>query len=166
MSNLIKRPARPALLLFAALLIAGLAQADGHDEGRNPDPGVGTEVEGEPGWDQAAVTKIADELVMTLRGAIEVSKKAPAQRTAFQQRERDAALASIRGAAEASEGYAKRIRAGWDRDDSEVYFRAVTEEVNDMWETAGDAVPSDHAAPLLERLRDLMDELTALYEMP
>ena len=117
-------------------------------------------------WDQARVTEMAAELEKTLEEIHEQSLKAPPQQTALQQRERDAAQGAIRRARDRSQDYARRTRAGWTREESEPYFRAVVEEVEAVWDTAGDAVPAENAKPLIDRLQRILDDLRALYAAP
>jgi hypothetical protein len=145
---------RPLAALATAILLTGLIVTPARSQ------------ELDDSWDAATVTKLADELENILRDAYQFSLKAPPQETAFQQRERDAAQGVIRSSRDLSEDYARRIRAGWTRGESEPYFRRVAEEVDQIWETAGNAVPAESAAPLLERLQRTLDALSALYEVP
>jgi len=115
-------------------------------------------------WDNEVATKLAIDLEQTLDEAYERSLKAAPQRTAFQQRERDAAQGVIRRARDLSREYADKMRAGWSRNATEAYFRNVVEEVADIWDTSGDAVPAISAKPIIERLKRILDELQALYD--
>jgi hypothetical protein len=115
-------------------------------------------------WDSAVVTKLANELEKTLDEALDKSRSAPDQPTAFQQRERDAAQGRIRRSRELGADYARRMRAGWSREDSEPYFRGVADSIDQIWETAGDAVPAPKAQPLVDRLHAIVDELRAQYD--
>lgn len=115
-------------------------------------------------WDAAAVTKLAGTLEETLEEIYARSQDAPVQQTALQQRERDAAQGQIRRARDLGVDYAHRIRTGWTRDESDPYFRSVVEAVDEIWETAGDAVPQESAKPLIERLRTILADLQARYD--
>lgn len=149
------RPLTVCLLtLLVAFSLTGLATSEDNNEDSNT----------EKAWDQAAVTKLANELEQTLREAYEQSLKAPPQQTALQQRERDAAQGVIRRARDLGVDYARKMRAGWDRGASEPYFRAVVDEVEYVWTTAGDAVPAESAKPRIDRLQRILDELRALYD--
>ena len=116
------------------------------------------------GWDQEVATKLATDLEQTLRDAYEKSLKAPPQLTVLQQRGRDAAQGVIRRARDLSQDYARKMRAGWSRQASEPFFTTVVDEVAHIFETSGDAVPSQSAKPLIDRLREILDELQALYD--
>ena len=115
-------------------------------------------------WDDAVVTKLAIDLEETLQAAYKSSLEAPPQRTALQQRERDAAQGAIRRSRDLSVDYARRMRAGSSPEASEPYFRAVVDEVAYIFETAGDAVPSNSAMPLIDRLHLILDQLQAQYD--
>lgn len=141
-----------SMIFIGAFFLAGPSAGEGDDPS--------------PSWDQAAATKLATELEQTLREAYEKSLKAPPQQTALQQRERDAAQGVIRRARDLGESYARRMRAGWDRGASEPYFRAVAEEVEYVWTTAGSAVVAKAAQPRVDRLQRILDELRALYDAP
>ena len=149
--------------MMCLLILSLVSSASG--EGPAPAETADPEVMSEGDWDQAAVTSLANELELTLQVAEKQSMNAPPQQTVLQQRDRDAAQAVIHRAREASEVYARRMRSGWDREDSEAYFRAVLEEVGHIWETAGDAVPAESAKPLIDRLRSLTEELRVWYEV-
>ncbi len=143
---------RLLVALFVSFLLMG--EASGEDIAEDLDSA----------WDNDAVVKLATELEKTLRVAYENSLKAPPQSTVLQQRERDSAQGVIRKARNLSEDYARKMRAGWDRDASEPYFRAVVDEVAYVWESAGDAVPAESAQPLIDRLQELLDALQAYYD--
>jgi hypothetical protein len=117
-------------------------------------------------WDQAVVTKLAGELEQTFRQAYAQSLKAPPQETAIQQRERDATQGVIRRVRDVSEEYARKMAAGYDRGSSEPYFRAVVEEFEYMWDSAGEAVPAEAAQPTIARLNQLIGQIRALYDGP
>ena len=115
-------------------------------------------------WDDAVVTKLAIDLEETLQAAYKSSLEAHPQRTALQQRERDAAQGAIRRSRDLSVDYARRMRAGSSPEASEPYFRAVVDEVAYIFETAGDAVPSNSARPLIDRLHLILDQLQGQYD--
>jgi hypothetical protein len=147
------------LCLMISLVIAlGTGSALGEDQVQNDTH--------EEAWDQAKVTKLAIELEQTLQEAYERSLSAPPQRTALQQRERDAAQGVIRRARDLSQEYARRMRDGWDRETSNPYFRVVAGEIAHIWDTAGDAKPTESAKPAIERMQRLLDELRAAYDAP
>lgn len=147
------RPRPLAVRLMVSLLVLSLAGSAGGEEENE-----------EKAWDQAAVTKLAIELSQTLRESYAERSKAPPQQTAFQQRERDAALAVVRRARDLSEDYARQMRAGSTREDSDPLFRAVVDEVAHVWDTAGDAVPPESAKPRIDRLQRILEELRAWYD--
>jgi hypothetical protein len=115
-------------------------------------------------WDQAAVTQLAVELEQTLRDAYAKSAEAPPQTTVFQQRTRDAAVSVMRRARDLSTEYASKMRAGWDREASSVYFKAVADEYAFGWTTAQDAVTAPGVQPRIERLDQIIAELQAYYD--
>lgn len=117
-------------------------------------------------WDQAAVTRLANELEQLFDALYEKSQNAPPQQTALQQRSRDAAQGAIRRSRDRSAEYAEKMRAGWDRDASEPYFRLVVEEVTDIFDTAGDAKPKEGAQPKIDRMQAVLSELRAYYDAP
>jgi len=158
MTNMKRTSLLCSMALFLAIGIVGLTHSqEGSAQER---AGGGLDV---PEWDQAAVTKRAIELELTLREASQRGIKASPQQTALQQRDRNAAQSVIKRAHERSEDYAKKMRAGWNRDESETYFRGVVEAVESIWATAGDAVPDENATALIARLRRLLDELEVSY---
>ncbi len=118
------------------------------------------------GWDDGVVTKLATDLEETLQDGYKQSLKAPPQQTVVQQRRRDAAQGVIRRARDLSEDYARKMRAGWTREASEPYFRAVFGEVAHIWDTAGDAAPAESAKPLIDRLQKILQELRTRYDAP
>jgi hypothetical protein len=124
----------------------------------------GSLAEGEPGsWDAEAVAKRADEIEAIFRETYELSLSPPPQQTALQQRQRDAAQGQIRRVRDLAADYAGRMRSGWSRSDSEPYFRLLVEGVEELWSTAGDAVPQAKAKALLDRANEIMNELQAYY---
>jgi hypothetical protein len=143
--------------LFVSILAASFVALFFVDAGASPE-------DAEIGWDGEVATKLAIDLEQTLDEAYERSLKAPPQRTALQQRERDAAQGVIRRARDLGREYASKMRAGWSRNETEAYFRNVVEEVANIWETSGDAVPAISAKPLIKRLNRILDELQALYD--
>ena len=157
MPNLVARSGLISICIIAGFVFCGPGMAQG------PEGEAASETAESPSWDQAKVIRLADEVEMRLLAALDARDAAPPQRTALQQRERDAAVAGMRRAADASTEYAKRIRAGWGRGDSEVYFRAVAENFSEILKTAGDAVPSERVGPLIDRVQHLLDELSAMY---
>lgn len=126
--------------------------------------GVAAAQHADDGWDDTVATKLASDLEETLQDAYEASLKAPPQRTALQQRQRDAAQGVIRRARNLSADYARKMRAGWSRKASEPYFRAVAAEVAHIFDTSGDAEPAISAKPLIERLHLILDQLQARYD--
>jgi hypothetical protein len=143
--------AGPSVWVFSTLLLA-LVWAGGslaQDE-----PG---------GWDAELVTKRAVELEAIFRETYELSLSPPPQQTALQQRQRDAAQGEIRRVRDLAADYAGRMRSGWSRADSEPYVRLLVEGVNELWSTAGDAVPQAKAKALLDRANEIMNELQAHY---
>lgn len=136
------------LALLVAFLIVGVSAAQDTD-----DP-----------WDDAVAKRLATDLEETLQAVYKSSLDAPPQRTALQQRERDAAQGAIRRSRDLSVDYARRMRTDLSPEASEPYFRAVVDEVAYIFETAGDAVPSTSAEPLIARLRLILDQLQAQYD--
>ncbi len=149
------RPRALVVRLMVSLLVLSLAGSAGGEEENE-----------EKAWDQGAVTKLATELEQTLREAYAERSKAAPQQTALQQRDRDAALAVVRRARDVSQDYARLMRAGSTREDSDPLFRAVDDEVAYVWDTAGAAVPSETAKPRIDRLQRILDELRAWYDAP
>lgn len=142
-----------ALSAFSAVLFAFLVV------------NVATAQDADERWDDVVVKKLATDLEETLQAAYKSSLEAPPQRTALQQRERDAAQGAIRRSRDLSVDYARRIRADSSPLASEPYFRAVVDEVAYIFETAGDAVPSKRAQPLIDRLHLILDQLQAQYDL-
>jgi hypothetical protein len=118
------------------------------------------------GWDQAKVTSLANELEKSLEDSYAQIQTAPPQQTAMQQRNREAAQGVVRRARDLSADLATKIRAGWGRTESEPYFRMVAEEVAHIWDTAGDAVPTESAQPRIDRMQQILSELRAAYDAP
>jgi len=143
--------------LFVSILTASFVVLFVVDAGASPE-------DAEIGWDDEVATRLAIELEQTLDEAYERSLTAPPQRTALQQRERDAAQGIIRRARDLGQEYAGKMRAGLSRNATEAYFRNVVEVVDDIWDTSGDAVPAISAKPLIERLKRILEELQALYD--
>ncbi len=150
------------ILTLSWLALLSTSVAMGEDQTSNDNRGNGQEKT----WDQSDVTKLAIELEQTLQEAYEGSLNAPRQRTAIQQRERDAAQGVIRRARDLGQEYAQRMRDGWDRESSDPYFRAVAEGVAQIWQTAGDAKPAARSRPTIERLQGLLEMLRSAYDGP
>lgn len=125
---------------------------------------IGQDGDTDGAWDQAAAMKLANELEETFEGAYARSLKAPPQQTALQQRERDAAQGGIRRTRDLARDYARRMRAGLPRGASEPYFRAIVDEMENVWLTAGDAEPAESAKPAIDRFQRILDDLRALYD--
>ena len=70
----------------------------------------------------------------------------------------------MKQAHELSREYARRIRDGWSRDDSEPFFNQLRRTTRRARETARDAVPDPTVAPHLDRMDTLLLELSKLYE--
>lgn len=115
-------------------------------------------------WDQDRVVDLASELEATLDLALESAASAAQQRTAMQQRTRDAAVSEMRRARDLSREYASKIRGGWSRGDSEPFFSQLRRATRHARETARDAVPDPKVAPYLARMDALLIELSQQYE--
>jgi hypothetical protein len=158
-------PMRRQPLAFSLVILLVTALVAGSALGEDPTQNA-TQATQEEAWDQAKVTELAIELQQTLEEAYERSLSAPPQRTALQQRERDAAQGVIRRARDLSQEYARRMQEGWDRETSNPYFRAVAGEVAHIWDTAGEAKPAESSKPTVERLQRVLDELRTAYDAP
>ena len=138
---------RIARIAPLALLVVGVALSAGAES-----------------WDQQRVAELASQLQETIGKALASAEAASQQRTAMQQRTRDAALVEMRQAHEFSRKYASKIAAGWGRGDSEPLFDALRRMTRDARETARDAVPDPAVAPQLEYLDALLLDLSRQYE--
>lgn len=116
------------------------------------------------GWNQKRASELASELEQTLGLALEAAQVAHPQRTAMQQRTRDAAVLEMKRAHEFSREYASKLRSGWGRSDTEPIFDTLRRMTQDARETARNAVPDPAVAPHLERLDVLLLELSKQYE--
>ncbi len=152
MSNSIRPFAVFLMIVTLVLSLAGTA--------------IGEDAGEEDSWDQVAVTKLAKELEQILQEAQQRSSKAPPQQTVLQQRDLNAAKSVIRRAGDMSKDFARRLEAGWGREDSEPYFRAVNEEVELIFDTAGSAVPVESSEGMIDRLHAILDALQKWYNVP
>lgn len=119
---------------------------------------------GAEAWDAARVLESAEALRAEIGAVLDRVPDAPEQRTTLQQRTRDAAVVQMRRAQELSEEYTRKLRGGWDREESEPYFVQVRSAVREVRRTARDAVPQKQVAPHLERIDELLERLGAYYE--
>ncbi len=114
-------------------------------------------------WDAAAVLEHAEALHTEIGAVLALVPDAPAQETAMQQRTRNAAVVLMKRAHELSDEYVRRLRSGWDRDESQPFFEQVREEVREARRSAGDAVPTEQVAPHLEQIDRLLEQLSSVY---
>jgi hypothetical protein len=116
-----------------------------------------------PKWNQQDVLALAEKLAGALRDGEAASREAPLQSTALQQRKRDGALSSFRQVREAADTYVAKLRAGWDRDMTSAYFRAVRNGLRDALSSARDAVPSEQVGQHLDEADQAIAELARYY---
>lgn len=115
-------------------------------------------------WDQKRVIELASQLEKTIGLGLQFAETARQQRTAIQQRTRDAAVVAMKQAHDFSREYAAKIRGGWSRGDSEPFFNQLRRATRRARETARDAVLDPNVAPYLERMDALLIELSKRYE--
>ncbi len=116
------------------------------------------------GWDPKRAAELATTLEETIGLTLQAAETAHQQRTAMQQRTRDAALIEMRQAHEYSRDYASKVREGWSREDTEPLFDVLRRMTRDARETARNAVPDPAVAPYLESMDELLLDLAKLYE--
>jgi hypothetical protein len=119
---------------------------------------------GAESWDPQRVVGLATQLEEAIGLGLESAEAAGQQRTAMQQRTRDAALIEMKRAHAYSREYASKLRGGWSRDDSAPFFDQLRRATRRARETARDAVPDPAVAPHLERMDALLLELSGMYE--
>ncbi len=117
-----------------------------------------------PTWDAKEVLTLATELDFAISKVLAVAPEVPPQETAFQQRTRDAAVVQMKRAQEASQRFVQKLRLGWNRDETESYFRALSSALREVNRTAGDAVAQEETQPLLARIEQLRFKLEKFYE--
>ena len=116
-----------------------------------------------PKWNQQDVLALAEKLAIALRDGEAASREAPLQSTALQQRKRDGALSSFRQVREAADTYVAKLQAGWDRDMTSAYYRAVRNGLRNALSSARDAVPSDQVGQHLDEANQAIAELARYY---
>lgn len=144
-----------SVALLGLLLLGGLPSFATDEPGTPP-----------PTWDPAMAKRLSAELVSVLEKARLRGADAAPQQTVLQQRQRDAAEGSIRRMLEAAQAFDQRMRDGADRAESEVYYRALVEQVRTTLATAGDAVPAPGVQPLLDRMDEILEKLRRMYAAP
>ena len=117
----------------------------------------------EPKWNQQEVLRLADELGEVLRAAEAASREAPPQATALQQRKRDAAANGFHRIQKAAADFSAKLRAGWDREMTQAYFRNVRDTFESTRKLAGDAVPTEKVNQHLTRADELLQQLARFY---
>ena len=143
------RTTRCTLLVNFALIIAAAGSA--------------APPSGAPAWDSKQVLALGVKLSTALQDAETASREAPDQATALQQRKRDAALTSVKQIRQSADAYVSKLRAGWDADMTEAYFRAVRNGLRGMLQTGGDAVPSPEVQQSLDTANEAIGELERYY---
>jgi hypothetical protein len=140
---------RGALLTALALIVAANAS--------------GAPPAGEPKWDQKQVLALGEKLANALHDAEAAAREAPPQATALQQRKRDAAVSTFIQVRQAADAYLTKLRAGWDRDMTEAYFRNVRDGLRRALDSARDAVPSEKVGENLGKANQVLAELAHYY---
>jgi len=156
----ILRAAAPALVLLVSLLgplPSAWSQAQTEATAEVP-------IEAPADWDQRRAIALANQLEESMRRAIEAAETAHPQRTAMQQRTRDAALVRMKEAHRYSVEYAEKVRGGWSRDDSEPFFMQLRHTTRLARENARDAVAAPEVEVQLERMDAAEHGLAKLYE--
>jgi hypothetical protein len=115
-------------------------------------------------WDSKRAAELASSLEETIGLALQAADTAHPQRTAMQQRTRDAALIEMKRTHEYSRDYASKVREGWSREDTEPLFDVLRRMTRDARETARNAVPDPAVAPYLESMDELLLDLAKLYQ--
>ena len=90
-----------------------------------------------------------------------MAPEASPQQTALQQRSRDGALAQLRRAREWSRSFVERLRDDCDPYECEFYFDRLSSALDEVRDTARDAVPQDQVMPHLRRIAALRLEIAA-----
>ena len=114
-------------------------------------------------WNQKEVLRLADQLVVALDEANAALREAPPPANVLQQRTRDAAANSFDRAHEAATDLVAKLRAGWDRERTEVYFRNVRDAVASTRRVARDAEPTQKVDQKLNEVGELLRQLSRFY---
>jgi hypothetical protein len=117
----------------------------------------------EPKWNQKEVLALGEKLVTALHDAEAAAREAPPQATALQQRKRDAAVSTFLEVRQAADVYVTKLRAGWDGDRTEAYFRNVRDGLRRALDSARDAVPSEKVGENLGKANQALAELARYY---
>jgi hypothetical protein len=114
-------------------------------------------------WNQKEVIRVADQLVVALDEANAASREAPPPAGELQQRMRDATANSFDRSHKAAADLVAKLRAGWDREKTEVYFRNVRDAVASTQRVARDAEPTERLNQKLHEVSELLRQLARFY---
>jgi hypothetical protein len=114
-------------------------------------------------WNQKEVLRLADQLVVALDDANSASREAPPPASVLQQRMREATVNSFDRAHKAAADLVAKLRAGWDREKTEVHFRNVRDAVASTQRVARDAEPTEKLNQKLHEVAELLRQLSRFY---
>ncbi|MDJ0852362.1 MAG: hypothetical protein QNK04_28665 [Myxococcota bacterium] len=118
----------------------------------------------EGGWDQQAAAKTSRDLQRALDALLSDPNIDARQATAMQQREHEAAIATAREIAGINGELARRLAAGYDRDETEAFWHQIALASGDLQEYARHSWLPEGTRQRAERAGGLLDQLAAYYE--
>ncbi len=139
-------------ILVSALVLAGLAIVPAR-----PAPAEPLE------WDQARATELAHRITTEWRSALEAASAAPPQPSVLQQRARDTTVFQIEHLLSAARELHRKLRDGWNRDQTQAYFLIVRNQAAAVLQAKKDAVPFEAAWRHWLAAREAGQELARFY---
>ena len=143
-----------AALGASGLLLAQQAAAQGETVSE-PEAGA---------WDQEGAARTSRELQRALDALLADPGLDATQATAFQQREHTAAIASVREVAGINGELARRLAAGYDRDETQAFWDQIAAVRVDIQTYAGHSWLPEGTRQRARRAGGLLDELATFYE--
>lgn len=114
-------------------------------------------------WSQAEVVALTEQLSAALDELVSDPGLDAQQATAYQQRNHQAAIASVKRVQPRVVELRKRVASGSDRDGSYPYFEQVAELREEIFEYAGEAWLPDTTRMKARRVRGLFERLARYY---
>ncbi len=165
MRRLTRRRSLGSMLAALATTALLLAHPAASQQEPSQQAAAQSEATPEPGsWDQQAVTRTSQQLQRALEALLSDPDLDATQATAFQQREHTAAIASAREIAGINAELARRLAAGYDRDETQAFWDRIAAARGDIQAYARHSWLPAGTQKRAERAGNLMDELAVFYE--
>lgn len=126
-------------------------------------PVVAGAQQGAPLWDPEKVSALASQAVDALEALVSDPEIDAQQATAMQQREHEAAVATARELLELARNYRKRVDAGYDREETQVFWTQIELLRSDIQAYARRSWLPAETREKAERAVRLLDQLGSYY---